>query len=396
MSSRFVRVSLFLVVQAILCLLVLEIGLRVASGFSPNLASLLYLPEVRTDLAKMKTTEELMRSNPMGFVPGEVRGGFVLNSRGFRTKEYTGPRDPDELRILTIGDSFTFSSGGVPWRYSWSAHLERLLDRESRRPVEVLALGVPGVGPRFEKRLWELEGPRIRPDLVILAFFVGDDFLEEPGIRTESPATPPLLRLCASCRLARNLWRLERERRRVGGWPELEPETSRGRTPGTELESYLSKYDPERPTFSEESYLLLEWERSRICRPAHEEELDRLFRATASVIRDFHHSVRQRGARFLVLIIPDEYQVDEDLLHRMIEAHGSPQTQMSIERPQRRLAELLEREGIPHLDLLPALRRAQLSERQYRLRDTHWNIEGNRTAARALATDLLERGWLRE
>lgn len=69
---------------------------------------------------------------------------------------------------------------------------------------------------------------------------------------------------------------------------------------------------------------------------------------------------------------------------------------MSIERPQQRLTELLEREGIPHLDLLPVLRRAQLSERQYRLRDTHWNIEGNRTAARALATDLLVREWLRE
>lgn len=391
---RFLRVSLFLVTQAILCLAVLEIGLRVASRFSPDLASLLYLPEVRTDLEEFDTTEELMEGNPMGFVPGAVRGGFVLNSRGFRTEEYTGRRDPDGFRLLALGDSFTFSSGGVPWRYGWPEVLEDLLDRESRRSVEVFALGVPGVGPRFEKRLWELEGRRLRPDLVVLAFFVGDDFLEEPGIDSKISGVPPLLRVCTTCRLARNLWRIEQERQRVGGWPELETEAPEDRPPGTEIEAYLSKYDPLRPTFSEKSYLLLEWERSRICRPAHREEFDRMFRATTAVIRDLHHSVRRQRARFLVLIIPDEYQIDPDLRRRMMEAHGSSHGQLSVGLPQRRLREFLEREEIPYLDLLPVLRRAGLSERQYRLQDTHWNIEGNRTAARALASDLLTRGWL--
>jgi hypothetical protein len=90
------------------------------------------------------------------------------------------------------------------------------------------------------------------------------------------------------------------------------------------------------------------------------------------------------------MIIPDEFQVEDELWERVSERAGRP---LERDRPQALLQAWLAEEQIPHLDLLPILRAAPpLADGRrhlYHARDTHWNARGNRIAAQALADFLL-------
>ena len=94
------------------------------------------------------------------------------------------------------------------------------------------------------------------------------------------------------------------------------------------------------------------------------------------------------GRPFGVLLIPDEFQVEDALWAELELPH------LERERPQQLLLRELGRLGIATCDLLPRLRAVEpLADGRrhlYHLRDTHWNTRGNRVAAEALA------GFVRE
>ena len=99
--------------------------------------------------------------------PVQVR----INSRGYRGREY--PWDSAAgFRILGLGDSFTFGYG-VEEDDAYLARLERAL---ADRRVEVINAGLAGMGPDNEARLLAADGPGLRPDLVLVGFYVGNGY----------------------------------------------------------------------------------------------------------------------------------------------------------------------------------------------------------------------------
>jgi hypothetical protein len=92
---------------------------------------------------------------------------------------------------------------------------------------------------------------------------------------------------------------------------------------------------------------------------------------------------------FAVLLIPDEFQVEDDLWHQIEQRAGRT---LQRDLPQKLLGVWLAEQGIDYLDLLPVLRAVpELDDGQrhvYHLRDTHLNARGNRAVAEALAPFL--------
>jgi lysophospholipase L1-like esterase len=68
---------------------------------------------------------------------------------------------------------------------------------------------------------------------------------------------------------------------------------------------------------------------------------------------------------------------------------GKRDTRYDFLQPQRLLGEQLETQGLPYLDLWPALSRYPTSA-TYTPLDTHWNAFGNQAAAEAIAATLRE------
>ena len=108
-------------------------------------------------------------------VAGE-RYSIVINSRGFRTREFEERKPPGTRRVVCIGGSTTVQ--GRSNAETYPAILERLV-REARPGVrvEVLNLGVSGTGSRFwMRRLPEVLA--LEPDVIVHYEFVNDFFWE--------------------------------------------------------------------------------------------------------------------------------------------------------------------------------------------------------------------------
>jgi hypothetical protein len=374
----------------ILALAVLEAGLRIARPNSVRLNALLYSSTVRTSFDDIQTTPELLATSTFGYHPLGHTPGFVLNSRGFRTDEYDEVKEPGVFRVVVLGDSFTFDSYGVPIQQMWHQVLERELAARSGRTVEVLSLSAHGVGPRFELRLWELEGRRLDPDLVVLAFFVGNDFTDEAGTPIEGDPGGGLARWSLSYRLLRNRLRLRHVQdssAEGAGAVAAEPE-ARG---GFERPSYAATYDPDVPTFDERTFERIERDRLLVFAGPDQARFDQLFHDAAAVIERLARDVERTSAPFVMLVIPDQAQTDPALLERLLPTLPIPAGALDIDRPQRWLATYFGERGIPYLDLLPRFREAPAEPPLYKLRDTHWSASGNRLAGEALADHLLGR-----
>ena len=68
--------------------------------------------------------------------------------------------------------------------------------------------------------------------------------------------------------------------------------------------------------------------------------------------------------------------------------------ELDLDKPQLVLAEILERNGIESIDLLPSLRAAADGPRLYFRSDSHFTREGYALAGRTIASEALRRGWI--
>jgi hypothetical protein len=115
-----------------------------------------------------------------------TRFEIVINSRGFRTHEFTVEKPAGLFRVVCIGGSTTVQ--GRTNEETYPALLERALRaRYPGRPLEVLNLGVNGTGSDF----WveRQDGLfRLAPDLVLQYDFVNDLFFRHlPRYADEHP-----------------------------------------------------------------------------------------------------------------------------------------------------------------------------------------------------------------
>ena len=139
---------------------------------------------------------------------GDHRGYFGPTGRViYRINEHhmRGPvvdvdKSPAILRVVCLGDSFTFGEG-VHYPDTYPARLERLLSAaHPDRPVEVLNAGVQSYGTDHAVAFHVAHGARFEPDIVTLGFFLNDatdarETVRHHGALIDPPELSPLARL---------------------------------------------------------------------------------------------------------------------------------------------------------------------------------------------------------
>lgn len=159
--------ALTLLVSVCLTLAAAELVLRRALG--PQF----YTPFQIDDRVLYRLIPGAQRVYKLPPINGSLRIHYEINSRGFRGKELAPPGE--SLRIVVYGDSFIqgeFSRTEDTFTERLNAHLARRMGKS----VEVVNAGVAGYGPDQELRRMEDELPTLKPNLVIVAIFVGNDF----------------------------------------------------------------------------------------------------------------------------------------------------------------------------------------------------------------------------
>lgn len=137
-----------------------------------------------------------LRAGSEGIFREEGVARFRINSQGLRDREHAIAKPPGVLRIAVLGDSFAEALQLAAENAFWSV-LERELAAcpglDGRR-VETLNFGVSGYSTAqslivLRRKVW-----RYRPDIVLLAFYVGND-VEDNSRALSGYARRPYFRL---------------------------------------------------------------------------------------------------------------------------------------------------------------------------------------------------------
>ena len=116
------------------------------------------------------------------FVKQEFETEISTNSDGLRDYEYG---DKNEFRILALGDSMVWGGYGTDINQTFVKVLEKKLNNNLNGRFSVINTGVIGYGPHHELLYLKERGYKFEPDLVILNFFVGNDFMEKKNVKVE-------------------------------------------------------------------------------------------------------------------------------------------------------------------------------------------------------------------
>jgi len=286
---------------------------------------------------------------------------FKLNSQGFKNSEFT-KKETSTYRILGIGDSFAY--GVVPHRHNYLTLLESRL-REDHFNVEVLNMGIPGIGPKEYLALLLREGLALQPDMVLLSFFVGNDFTDSQRRRSSR-------RWYTYSYLTAFLHYIL---------------VTRSKYDGTVVHKETT-YCDDCPRIEPSTYLQIEKKRSSIYLVG-DQAWEKLLQDTMFYLKQIQQVCRTKKIDLEVVIIPDEVQVNGSLLTEVRSMFPEEaQKKWNVTYPIDRLTGALREAKIDYIDLYPLFVQAGKAESLYRPRDSHWNIAGNRLAAEIIEKNI--------
>ena len=312
----------------------------------------------------------------------------LTNSAGFHDVEHEIDKPSDVYRIVVLGDSF-IEGLSVSIEEGFTRQLLSKLQREvTGQRIEVINLGVSGVGPAQYLRMLDRRGLAYHPDLVIMAIYPENDFWDsfEPLSGAPSKAfyrlTPhgalqyvppdaskltvrlrPFLRKSAFLNLLRQgvaLTTLERQLGRLGIF----------QAPGVAGDHSMDwgVYDDALPDPWPEAYC-----------------------TTLQVISASGRLAREHGAKFLALTIGSVAMVEDRWEELFRDYPAAKPATMNAERPFAMIDDLGLKEGFAVVDLAKPFRRDFQASHQSRSwpHDGHWNPSGHKYAAQLLAEHLV-------
>jgi hypothetical protein len=344
-ARRWGRKLALLAASLTVCLLALEVFVRIAW------TDLRYVP--RGALAPSGVYSARMK--PDAEFDFEIADGdrfhVTTNARGFRGPT-PGSIADRALRIVSIGDSFTFGWGLALEQHCMARFVEDHRRAHPDRDVGHAYVATCGWNPRDYAFAYRLEASAARPHVVVVGVLAENDVLPAGSPRfadpKDAPSTdalpgPPPRALFRSLDWARVQFGSSLPVARLRLWAGYHPSTFE------RFESDLAR--------QEEAWS-----------------------ATFFYLDALDADVRRDGGRLVVLSYPSLFQVDA---HEALDGAGYDHTM-----PDRVLGEHCRRRGVAFVPLLEDLKAANARRDLYFRKDRHLNVAGNGVAAAALSRRL--------
>jgi hypothetical protein len=373
------------IVSILLGLTAAEIGLRVA-GIAP--------PEVRS-YDPVRGWQ--LRPGAVGLQRSEGHARVTINDGGFRGPEVLIAKPPGVLRIAVLGDSFT-EAMHVPYEETFCSVIERNLTScpLGGRRAQVLDFGVSGYGTGQELLTFRQQAGRYAPDVVVLAFFAGNDVSDNSAaLDSESWLNGEK---CRPHYALRNGALAEddqfRERAAARWWCHSVFALNRIAImdyvgePAVMLHRIASGSKPTAQIAGHEPGL-----DDDIYGPPPDRRWRDAWTVTEDLITEMSREVKAHGARFVVVTLSTPIQVYPDTAYRGAYLRRVGGTDLFY--PEHRLDELGAREGFVVLNLAPSLQAYADQHHSFlhgfsntRAGTGHWNELGHRLAGELIAERL--------
>ena len=175
--AAFSALAAFTIIGGAVCI---EIGLRVIGISYPSFY----------DLDQHRGNA--LHPNAEGWYRDEGESYVQINSQGLNDREHEIAKPAGTFRIAVLGDSYT-EAFQVPRENAFWAVLEKQLSScpaFKGTKVEVINLGISGHGTAQEYLTLKHHGWRYSPDLVLVAFYTGNDVRNNSRALEKSDYTP--------------------------------------------------------------------------------------------------------------------------------------------------------------------------------------------------------------
>ena len=316
--------------------------------------------------------------------------GNLTNRFGFNDIDYPLQRSADIFRVLAVGDSFNW----VGRREEiYPALLRRkLAEHCGAHKIEVINAGYLMTHTGDQLAMLKKYGLQYNPDLVLLGFFVGNDFIDADPNRKRIVVNDIYMDIDKRNELIVLGYPIIAKSRLLLFIEQKYKIISELRKAKAELRKIKPRSEREERegSLSEETFLNIERNRleffnldaSREGR--FQENIYYIFRS----ISEMDAILKSRNTKFIVAMFPDEFQVNETLLNTIFAQFNLKKEDYDLELAQSLLKEFLKSKGIPFIDFLDKFRTEGQRQELYLLRNTHWNNLGNQLAADILFEDL--------
>jgi hypothetical protein len=326
------------------CLLVLEIYVRA------TWQSHLHIPKEAVRPPGIFSTR--MKTDVEVDIPLMDGGSFHVktNARGFRGP-LVGSIAPKPLRVVSVGDSYTFGWGTALEDHAMTRFMEGYRRAHPDRDVGHAYVACGAWDPRDYYFAYLTEAREAKPDLVVLGVFAGNDVMpadaprwldpaQAPDVETLPDPPRPWLRSIEwlGIQLSSNLF-LAKVRFRAG-----------------HEASAFAPFDPD-------------MDRQR-----------RLWDTSFFYLKALHAAVKKDGGRLAILLYPSLLQVStRDRLERAGYDHAMP---------EKVFAAFCQENGIELVTLLDALEKNGQRRDLFFPKDRHLTARGNEVAAKVLEEKL--------
>ena len=313
-----------------------------------------------------------------------------VSAQGLRDRDY-GIKKEDEYRILMLGDSFVYGKG-VEGHDTIPKQLERVCAKNQTDNISVINGGIEGYGPFQERHLLHEIGFPLKPDMVVMSIFVGNDIedtmrehnLQRKSLHAFFEQRHFLLR-------NRDKWNYALEYFLRRHWLTL-PTCSRylGIPAEGSIGALLEgkAFPPEyHPLYGAENlghlpYLepeLKEWY----------PELKQGLELMLEDVKQIQQDCQKRNIGFLVFTIPTQETVYDSIWNNLIAS--SPYADL-YERGKgiRVLREALEREEFPYIAVAESVMKSDQDINLYISYDGHLNKDGCRLVAEVIYKELIQ------
>lgn len=254
---------------------------------------------------------------------------FRTNALGLRGEEITN-KPSDEYRILVLGGSVTAGTD-VEEKEIYVSYLQDSLNKDSKKKFKIINAGVPGYSPFQYLYVLRNIGPKINADMVLLDFAINDVL--------EGRAKPIHIDNKPEFRMKDAFLRLD------SGQPMQRKIINRI----TDLPRYTALYTVYFwlkkvvvRTFAKKEENFFAWMEEELLNENPSAFVEQSWEKTKQEVLDIRDMAKSQHAQFAMVIFP--------LRQQMLTPNG-------LDRPQRIMRDLTEKEGIILVDLLPAFRK---------------------------------------
>ena len=274
----------------------------------------------------------------------DIVGDFSdYTSRGYLTNDIFDKKK-DVVRILGLGDSFSVFLRDKKKNYN--DILQQQFIATGKDDIEIVNAGMEAMGPGYYWHILKRYGDLFKPDLVLIGFFVGNDFeqadfsvfignfISEPKDLYKRYSGYDQFSHLRLYRLLKNKYTRYQE-------SQLKKEETK-------------RYPPQQVgTFSEETFLEVERVRSRIFVKNKRDELQKNWQECSDVLLKMKAWCDQRQIKLVITILPEQFQVDQELRKAVLSKYKHiAEENLDLSYPDNLIVNFCRTHNIHCLDML--------------------------------------------